>query len=132
MHAHNIDFLQLNLVLFYFSHKLLHQTKIGANLHLMHHCCIHTSRSTNLWFHPLDLLIEFFGPFTLNYLYWLYSKDTFVLILVAGVMQAWYGGTHDENISNHHREHHHKINSDYPIYISYNIPNPNNENSSSK
>ena len=113
--------------LFYISHKWLHSTQFGAKLHLMHHCCIHTSISTNLWFHPLDLLIEFFGPFTINYLYWVYSRDTFTLIVVAGIMQAWYSGTHDENIANHHRDHHRLINSDYPIYISYNIPNRNDK-----
>ena len=109
---------------FYFSHKLLHSTEFGAKLHLMHHCCIYTTLSTNAWFHPLDLLIEFWGPFSLNYLYWLYSGDTFVLMVVGGIMTAWYSATHDERISNHHRDHHRLINSDYPIYISYNVPNP--------
>ena len=110
--------------LFYAAHKILHSTEIGARLHLMHHCCIHTSITTNLWFHPLDLLIEFFGPSSLNLAWWYISNDTFAFIVIFSIMQTWYTMTHDENISNHHGDHHRLVNSDYPIYISYKVPNP--------
>eukprot|EP01083_Nonionella_stella_P306071 1070376_1 len=33
--------------LFYIAHKLLHSTFYGAQIHLMHHCCVYTSLSTN-------------------------------------------------------------------------------------
>ena len=110
--------------LFYAAHKWLHSTNIGARLHLMHHCCIHTSLTTNTWFHPLDFLIEFFGPFSLNLAWWHISGDTFAFMVTGSIMQTWYSMTHDENISNHHGDHHRLVNSDYPIYLSYNVPNP--------
>lgn len=31
-------------------------------LHKLHHCCIIPSTTTNMMFHPLDLLVEFGGP----------------------------------------------------------------------
>merc|ERR1712154_102947 len=106
-------------------HKLLHSTKIGSRIHLLHHCCVYTSMSTNMFFNPLDLMLESFGPATLNFIWFSITGDVFTLIVVGTIQQTWYAATHDENISNHHREHHRSLNSNYPIYVSYPTPNPN-------
>lgn len=109
--------------LFYWSHKLLHSTHWGSRIHLMHHCCIYTSSTTNIFFHPLDLTIEFFGPFALNYLWYTHTGNVFQFLLISGIMETWYAQSHDEHWAGHHSNHHLHINSDYPIYVSYNHPN---------
>ena len=48
-------------IYFFFSHKALHDTKVGAKLHKLHHCCYYPSLSTNLMFDPIDIIIEFTG-----------------------------------------------------------------------
>eukprot|EP01083_Nonionella_stella_P171921 588411_1 len=114
--------------LFYVAHKLLHCTVYGAQIHLMHHCCVYTSLSTNIWFHPLDFLIEFYGPYTVSWLWYCFSKDTFAFLVVSGIMVAWYAATHDEMFSFlPHHKHHRYVNCDYPIYVTYNVFNPNDK-----
>eukprot|EP01084_Bolivina_argentea_P025586 47582_1 len=113
--------------LFYVAHRILHVTKYGSRIHLLHHCCVYTSLSTNVFFHPLDLAIEFFGPATLSFLWYYITQDVFTFIVIGTIQQTWYSSTHDENISNHHRAHHEKLDSNYPIYVSYPTPNRNDK-----
>lgn len=50
-------------VTFTAGHVLLHRTTLGRKIHKIHHLCSRPSYSTNLLFHPLDLAVEFGGPF---------------------------------------------------------------------
>eukprot|EP01084_Bolivina_argentea_P303847 524689_1 len=122
-----IVLLAISDFLFYLAHKLLHITDFGAKIHLMHHCCIFSSQTTNLWFHPLDLAIEFFGPFALIYIWYCINGDVFEFIFITSILQAWYALSHDQNIHLPHYNHHKHNNSDYPIYISYKDPDPRNK-----
>jgi sterol desaturase/sphingolipid hydroxylase (fatty acid hydroxylase superfamily) len=45
---------------FTFVHRYLHRNY--PQLHFMHHCCTASSFTTNLFFHPLDLILEFGAP----------------------------------------------------------------------
>lgn len=116
--------LALGDIFFYTGHKFLHNSKYMAHLHLMHHCCIVPSASTNLLFHPIDFAIEFFGPIGVMLSWYFITGDNWVLIVSAVIIQVWYAFEHDENIILHHQKHHTDCNSDYPIYIEYINPNP--------
>jgi sterol desaturase/sphingolipid hydroxylase (fatty acid hydroxylase superfamily) len=98
-------------------HRLLHQSWL-ARFHVMHHCCKRTSHSTNLFFHPVDLAIEFSGPIAaLIAMHLLYFRDPWGLVVSATVLQVWYALDHDEHLALPHTRHHTLIDSMYTIYI---------------
>lgn len=110
--------LVLSEALFTFSHYLLHTWHVLTPLHVMHHCCVHPSWTTNLIFHPLDLALEFSGPVTaligMHFFVW---QDQFSLLVSFVVLQLWYAYDHDNGINLYHVDHHRQINSLYAIYI---------------
>eukprot|EP01084_Bolivina_argentea_P090975 163831_1 len=116
-------------IYFYWAHKWLHQSEFGAQLHLLHHTCLHTSMSTALIFNPIDLLLEFTGPNAmLLIMYWIFNDPCF-LVVTGTIMLVWYGMSHDECLEpiSHHYKHHTDCNGDYPIYKEWRVYNPNDK-----
>ena len=111
----------LNLVVSEFTftaaHHVLHAYL--PEVHLMHHCCITPSMSTNAIFHPLDLLLEFAGTGTstllIHFLVW--ETDEAVLLLSYLTILIWYNMQHDEYLKLHHYTHHTTIDAVYTIYV---------------
>jgi len=102
-------------VLFYLSHRHLHQKL--PHLHVLHHCCRHSSSSTNILFHPMDLAIEFTGPALFVFIMCIFVwKDPMVLMFSLAAQATWYSLDHDEYLRLPHWYHHTYINSNYPIY----------------
>ena len=105
-------------ILFTLSHMYLHCNKNGAKLHLMHHCCKNASWSTNLIFHPFDLLAEFSGPvIILLFLHNFIWKDNTTLYISTLILHLWYALDHSANLKLPHVKHHTYINSLFSIYI---------------
>eukprot|EP01127_Copromyxa_protea_P008553 TRINITY_DN1964_c0_g1_i6.p1 TRINITY_DN1964_c0_g1~~TRINITY_DN1964_c0_g1_i6.p1 ORF type:complete len:171 (+),score=12.10 TRINITY_DN1964_c0_g1_i6:453-965(+) len=76
-------------ITFYCFHMYLHRNL--PHLHLMHHCCKRTSYTTNAFFHPLDLIMEFSGPaLSLIILVRYVFRDPFALLVGLAVLPTWY------------------------------------------
>jgi len=110
--------LALTEIFFTTAHTLLHCTKTGSKIHTMHHCCKHSSWSTNLVFHPIDMAAEFSGPVLsvlgMHLLFW---KDDTVLALTVLIVHLWYALDHSALLQLPHTKHHKYIDSMYSIYI---------------
>eukprot|EP01090_Pellita_catalonica_P019772 TRINITY_DN681_c0_g1_i1.p1 TRINITY_DN681_c0_g1~~TRINITY_DN681_c0_g1_i1.p1 ORF type:complete len:204 (-),score=16.36 TRINITY_DN681_c0_g1_i1:68-610(-) len=105
-------------VAFFLSHRYLHQKL--PELHRLHHCCRFPSFTTNLFFHPIDLSIEFSGPIILVWLInGIVFYDPFAMCLMFGVVLAWYACDHDEYVQTPHWVHHKFISSKYAVYTPY-------------
>eukprot|EP00571_Detonula_confervacea_P016993 CAMPEP_0172308042 /NCGR_PEP_ID=MMETSP1058-20130122/8760_1 /TAXON_ID=83371 /ORGANISM="Detonula confervacea, Strain CCMP 353" /LENGTH=239 /DNA_ID=CAMNT_0013020375 /DNA_START=177 /DNA_END=897 /DNA_ORIENTATION=+ len=103
---------------FTIGHYLLHSRKSLLSLHVMHHCCVHASWTTNVLFHPIDLAIEFSGPaISLLLMHFIVWRDPFVLMVTFVIFQIWYALDHDESLKTYHYAHHTHNNSLYAIYI---------------
>jgi hypothetical protein len=78
-------------IAFYFAHRALHLSPTLSPLHKMHHCCRWASNTTNVLFHPLDLVLEFAGPYVcvvgMHQFAW---SDDVVLFLSLFIVQMWY------------------------------------------
>lgn len=107
-------------VLFTLSHAVLHQTRVGAKIHVMHHCCKAASWHVNLVFHPLDMAVEFSGPimavFAVNAAY------PRALALTVTVVHLWYALDHSALLKLPHTHHHTYTNSMYSIYTNWLFP----------
>lgn len=105
-------------VLFTSAHALLHYTECGSKLHHMHHCCVDASWSTNLIFHPIDMLIEFTTPLlsvvAMHSLLW---KNKSSLFLSTLLIHIWYAADHSANLKLPHTIHHSQFNTVFTIYI---------------
>ena len=77
-------------VLFWWSHRLMHRNERLAFLHRLHHCAKRASWSTNLLFHPIDLLIEFGGPVTVLPVthFLLFDQDQLTLVATYMLLQV--------------------------------------------
>jgi sterol desaturase/sphingolipid hydroxylase (fatty acid hydroxylase superfamily) len=103
---------------FYAGHRLLHDYL--PELHKMHHCCIRTSATTNLFFHPGDLAIEFTAPILWTYFMSVYAYgDPFAFVISSCLIGGWYTMSHDENAQLQHSRHHRHIGTNYFIYINW-------------
>ena len=118
----------VNLVLaeitFTAGHFLLHQTKLGGRLHTLHHCCRPCSWSTNLLFHPVDMAVEFSGPFaaiTASHVF--VFQDPLALFVTVHFLHVWYALDHSENLRFAHFKHHLYVDSTYTIYCGGTVPN---------
>eukprot|EP01127_Copromyxa_protea_P021013 TRINITY_DN7122_c0_g1_i2.p1 TRINITY_DN7122_c0_g1~~TRINITY_DN7122_c0_g1_i2.p1 ORF type:complete len:209 (+),score=21.40 TRINITY_DN7122_c0_g1_i2:36-629(+) len=81
--------LAVSEVLFYYSHQYLHRNL--PHLHLMHHCCKRSSFTTNSFFHPLDLVMEFTGPVVSLFVLTLYVfNDPFAFLVGLAILTTWY------------------------------------------
>jgi sterol desaturase/sphingolipid hydroxylase (fatty acid hydroxylase superfamily) len=104
-------------ITFTIAHKFMHE--LLPEFHVMHHCCIYSTATTNLIFHPIDLILEFFGPivctFITHFLFW--DQNTTVLFLSFTIIQFWYMMDHDEGLKLYHFYHHSHVNSVYSIYV---------------
>lgn len=106
-------------------HALLHRTRWGASYHDLHHLCQPCSWSTNLLFHPVDMAVEFAGPFVglvLSHIFIL--KDPLVLGVSLHVIHAWYAFDHSENLKLYHYFHHQFVDSNYSVYVRHRFPGP--------
>jgi len=110
--------LSITEVLFATSHMMLHYSPRCSSLHIMHHCCLHPSWSTNLIFHPLDLTAEFSGPViaVLALHQWVW-KDFMTLFLSVLILHLWYALDHSANLGLPHTKHHSQLNTVFTIYI---------------
>mmetsp|Transcript_2008 Transcript_2008/g.3188 ORF Transcript_2008/g.3188 Transcript_2008/m.3188 type:complete len:249 (-) Transcript_2008:1000-1746(-) len=94
-------------VTFTAGHMLLHRTEIGRRIHKIHHLCVRPTWSTNLLFHPLDLAVEFGGPFCFMPLMHMYViGDPFVFRMAIMFLYMWYAASHSENLGLSHYNHH--------------------------
>eukprot|EP00574_Skeletonema_japonicum_P011525 CAMPEP_0201719136 /NCGR_PEP_ID=MMETSP0593-20130828/4426_1 /ASSEMBLY_ACC=CAM_ASM_000672 /TAXON_ID=267983 /ORGANISM="Skeletonema japonicum, Strain CCMP2506" /LENGTH=267 /DNA_ID=CAMNT_0048209527 /DNA_START=132 /DNA_END=935 /DNA_ORIENTATION=- len=94
-------------VTFTAGHVLLHRTAIGRRIHKLHHLCFRPSWSTNLLFHPLDLAVEFGGPFSFMPLMHVYMIGDPLAFRVAIIfLYIWYAACHSENLGLSHCSHH--------------------------
>ena len=94
-------------VTFTAGHMLLHRTEIGRRIHKIHHLCVRPTWSSNLLFHPLDLAVEFFGPFCFMPLMHVYViGDPFVFRMAIIFLYMWYAASHSENLGLSHYNHH--------------------------
>jgi sterol desaturase/sphingolipid hydroxylase (fatty acid hydroxylase superfamily) len=108
---------------FTFAHMCLHYTVWGARIHLMHHCCKQASWSTNLVFHPLDMMLEFSGPaLSILFMHRYVWDDPATLVVSTVVMHLWYALDHSATLKLPHTKHHAHIDSQYSIYIQKRIP----------
>ncbi|CAE8732342.1 unnamed protein product [Polarella glacialis] len=99
-------------------HYLLHKSCTLAPFHVLHHCCRPCSWSSNLLFHPLDMAIEFTGPFfVLLATHRLIWRDPLALLVSLTVLHTWYAVDHSENARLYHYYHHKHIDAVYTIYI---------------
>ena len=104
--------------LFYLFHKALHEH--FPRIHVLHHCCIHTSLSTNLCFEPLDVLAEFSAPGLFLKLCTLHVlNDSWTGVLATAIMGTYYGLSHDEWMNLQHAKHHRGCATGYFIYHNY-------------
>lgn len=103
-------------VLFWSSHRALH--RLFPNIHHLHHCCITPSWTSNMFFNPLDLAIEFSGPvFSIVFLSLVVFKDPFAMACTLSVQIAWYALDHDEYVKTAHWNHHYYISGNYTVYL---------------
>ena len=94
-------------VTFTAGHIWLHRTKIGARIHFLHHLCRQTSWSTNVLFHPLDLAVEFGGPFfSMILVHRFFIGDPLALKAALVLLYIWYAADHSENLGLSHSIHH--------------------------
>ena len=94
-------------VTFTAGHMLLHRTEIGRRIHKIHHLCVRPTWSSNLLFHPLDLVVEFSGPFCFMALAHMYViGDPFVFRMAIMFLYMWYAASHSENLGLSHYNHH--------------------------
>eukprot|EP00040_Diaphanoeca_grandis_P001216 m.17781 g.17781 ORF g.17781 m.17781 type:complete len:280 (-) comp11673_c0_seq1:123-962(-) len=119
---HVIGGLVLNFVMaectFTGAHFWLHRSKVAAEYHCLHHCCKPCSWSTNVLFHPVDLAIEFSGPFIgLVAMHLFVLQDAFVLLLSVHLLHLWYALDHSELLQLFHYQHHVSVDSVYSIYV---------------
>ena len=88
-------------------HIWLHRTAIGGRIHRLHHLCKPASWSTNLLFHPLDLLVEFGGPFlVMPLMHMFFIRDPFVFRTAIILLYIWYAADHSETLGLSHGTHH--------------------------
>lgn len=107
-------------IFFTSAHTWLHCTEVGSKLHHMHHCCTEPSWSTNLIFHPLDLVVEFSGPVTSIILMHVFVwQNTDTLLTSTLVLHLWYALDHSANLKLPHTKHHTYFNSVYSIYVNW-------------
>ena len=106
-------------VLFTWSHRLLHTHPKLTSFHVLHHCCTSPSYSTNVLFHPIDLLIEFGGPgiYLLGMHYFIWKQNDALLLITYLIFQLWYAFDHDETLQLYHTKHHTNTDSLYSIYV---------------
>ena len=99
-------------------HKILHEH--FPKIHLLHHCCVYTSLTTNMFFEPLDVLMEFTAPgIFLKMASLVILKDSWVAVLAQALMGAYYALTHDEFLNLQHAKHHRGCATGYFIYRNY-------------
>ena len=108
----------LTEVLFTAAHMLLHYTLTGAKIHLMHHCNKQASWSTNLIFHPLDMVVEFSGPMLSLLLMHKYIwKNDATMVLSTLILHLWYALDHSATLKLPHTKHHAHVNTMFTIYV---------------
>ncbi|EQC37784.1 hypothetical protein SDRG_04810 [Saprolegnia diclina VS20] len=104
-------------VLFYKGHQFLHE--MCPELHLMHHCCLRPTGSSNLISDPRDLAIELGGPGAIlimnHFLLW--DEDATVLLLSYLFVTWYYTITHHEWLATYHIKHHTRLDAVYTVYI---------------
>ncbi|KAI8908925.1 hypothetical protein EDD86DRAFT_146615 [Gorgonomyces haynaldii] len=108
--------LTVSETVFTFAHVALHQDL--SKYHLMHHCCKHTSYSTNFVFHPIDLLMELGIPLVSMILTNLVLfKDNWALLCALTAGLTIYAQDHDEYLQRPHSKHHSQLTSPYTAYF---------------
>jgi hypothetical protein len=112
---------------FYAAHKVLHESTLLVPFHVFHHCCTHSSWTTNLLFHPIDLALEFGGPVfscvALHYGLWMPILGSVlartVLWITYLIIQLWYAYDHDQCLKLWHVQHHTHCDRLYAIYTPF-------------
>mmetsp|Transcript_38966 Transcript_38966/g.54343 ORF Transcript_38966/g.54343 Transcript_38966/m.54343 type:complete len:234 (-) Transcript_38966:259-960(-) len=97
--------MSLGEIFFTLAHKQLYLH--FPSLHHAHHCCLRSSFSSNIIFHPIDLMLEFSLPGLVplfNYFYLFPSN--WVLIFTVFCQTTWYSMVHDESLQLPHYFHH--------------------------
>jgi hypothetical protein len=90
---------------------------------MLHHLCSPASWSANLLSHPINLALEFSGPFaSLAASHMLIWRDPFVLLVSLTAVHLWYSLNHSENMKLSHSRHHKYMESIYTVYTSVHFP----------
>ena len=98
---------------------IMHQTmhRYFPELHKLHHCCLRSSHTSNLFFGNMDIFLEFHLPLIIAYSFNVFLlNDTFTSIASIACIYTWYIMDHDEYIKLPHWYHHYYINSNYGAY----------------
>ncbi|CAB9514368.1 expressed unknown protein [Seminavis robusta] len=112
--------LALSETLFCAAHSLMHKNEFLAKYHVMHHCCVCPTWTTNLVFHPLDLSMEFGGPaLGLLGLHFGVFQDQATFLLTYLIFQLWYAYDHEPYLNLYHIQHHQQCDSLYVIYTNF-------------
>eukprot|EP01083_Nonionella_stella_P172207 590229_1 len=110
----------LSEAMFTFCHILLHETALGAKIHLFHHCTIWPSMLQNYCFHPIDFVIELGTPVVvILFTYHFVSACDTSAILSTSLLYVWYNSSHDETRNSHHCMHHKACDGLYMAYFPY-------------
>jgi hypothetical protein len=111
--------LGLTELTFFVAHRELHQNATLAPFHVIHHCCLRSSSTANLLFHPVDLSLEFSGPvLMLGLSHAFLFQDRAILLISIFTVQLWYAVDHDETVKLPHFFHHRTVNNNFAIYWS--------------
>jgi len=111
---------------FYFVHRILHER--FPKIHLLHHCCVFSSLTTNLYFEPLDIMLEFLGPIICIKMVSLYVFDSsWMVVMCTSILQTFYYLSHDEYLNLVHTKHHRGCAPAYFIYNNYFYDDPEKE-----
>lgn len=111
---------------FWVMHRFLHEHT--PRIHMLHHACVFSSQTTNLFFHPVDLACEFTAPVVMMYLITgILLNDPWMFALCSAITQAFYSSRHDEFLGGKHLAHHRGCATSYFIYIDYFYSDPKKE-----
>lgn len=112
-------------IYFYQSHKFMH--KYSPDSHRLHHCCLHSTITTNLVFDPLDVFLEFYMPNIIALIITTLLQDGELFLAFAMFQITAYTSNHDEYYKTHHYSHHTLSDSAYGVYTNIRVYNPNDE-----
>lgn len=104
-------------------HWLLHTSRRLAPFHVIHHLCSPALWTSNLLFHPIDMAVEFSGPFaSLAASHVLIWRDPLALLFSVAALHVWYALDQSENMKVPQSRHHKYVEAIYTVYAEVHFP----------